>query len=83
MPIESMTFYRVSGQKDQEKIASAIIPWERRSAFKPEFSSLVAFDEGGPIGLDIGGNPESVVGYLRHVQEYILARVIPTFKPTL
>ncbi|MCH7653155.1 MAG: hypothetical protein IIB14_05705 [Chloroflexi bacterium] len=81
MPIKSMTFYRVSGQKDQQKIASAVIPWERRSEFKPEFSPLVTFNEDGPVGLNIVGNPESVVGYLRHIQEYIVARVVPKFEP--
>lgn len=82
-PLKSMTFYTVSGQKDQQKIASAIIPWERRNDFKPEFSPLVTFDVSGPIGLNMVGRPESVVAYLRHVQEYILARVIPKFEPYL
>ena len=83
MPIESMTFYRVSGQKDQQQLASAIIPWERRREFKPEFSPLVAFPEDGPVGLNIVGRPESVVEYLRHIQEYILTRVVPKFEPYL
>ena len=51
-PLKTMTFYRFSGQKDQQQIASAIVPWERRREFKPEFPSLVAFDEGGPVRLE-------------------------------
>lgn len=82
-PLKQMSFYRVSGQKDQQKIASAIVPWERRSDFKPEFSLLVAFNEAGPVGLNIVGRPVGVVDYLRHVQEYILTRVVPKFEPYL
>lgn len=82
-PLTQMTFYHVSGQKDQQKIASAIVPWERRSDFKPEFSLLVAFNEAGPVGLNMLGRPESVVPYLRHVQRYILTRVVPKFEPYL
>ncbi len=82
-PLKSMTFYRVSGQKDHQKIASAIVPWERRDDFKPEFSLMVAFNENGPAGLDIAGPPEGVVDYLRHVQRYIPTRVIPKFEPYL
>ena len=82
-PLKSMTFYHIGGQKDQEEIASAIIPWERWSEFKPEFSTLVAFNVDGPIGLNIAGRPESVVEYLRHIQWYILGRVVPKFEPYL
>ena len=76
-----MTFPRVSGQKDQQEIAIAIIPWERRSEFKPEFSLLVAFNEAGPVGLNIVNHPESVVAYLRHIQGYILTHIVPEFEP--
>jgi hypothetical protein len=76
-----MTFYKVSGQKDQQQLATAFVPWERRSDFKPEFSMLVAFNEGGPIGLDIVQNPISVVDHLRHIQKYILTNVVPKFQP--
>ena len=84
MPFESMTWERVGGQKDQQKIATAIIPWERRSEFEPEFIFLVAFDETGIVGLDkIVGRSESVVDYLRHIQKYIFAEVVPKFEPYL
>ncbi len=82
-PMKRALLYRVSGQKDQQKIASAVVPWERRKDFKPEFSLLVAFNEVGPVGLNIVGHSESVVAYLRHVQEYILTRVVPKFEPYL
>ena len=81
MPFESMTFYRVSGQKDQQRLASVIIPWERRNEFKPEFLPLVAFNVDGPVGLNMLNGPESVVPYLRHIQQYILTRVVPVFEP--
>jgi hypothetical protein len=80
-PLKEMTFYRVSGQKDQQQLASAIVPWERRSEFKPEFTLLVAFDPAGPVGLDLLRRPRCVVDYLRHVQKYILTNVIPKFEP--
>ena len=82
MPIDRMTWERVSGQKDQQKIATAIIPWERRNEFQPEFNVLVAFDEAGIVGLNkIVGDSESVVDYLRHIQKYILTQVVPKFEP--
>jgi len=80
-PLKEMRFFRVSGQKDQQQLASAIVSWERRSEFEPEFSLLVAFDEAGPVGLNMVGRPESVVDYLRHIQKYILTNVIPKFEP--
>ncbi|MCH8745606.1 MAG: hypothetical protein IIB31_08165 [Chloroflexi bacterium] len=82
-PLREMTFPWGSGQKDQQQIASAIVPWERRREFKPEFSLLVAFDEAGSVGQNILGRPESVVEYLRHIQKYILTNVIPKFEPYL
>lgn len=80
-PLKEMTFYHVSGQKDQQQIARAIVPWEQRHDFKPEFSQLVAFNETGPVGLNIVGRPESILPYLRHVQKYILTNVAPKFEP--
>lgn len=81
MPIEGMTFHRGSSQEDQQEIAFAVIRWDRQAEFDPEFVQLVAFDVGGPIGPNLEGRLESVVPYLRQLQQYILANVVPNFEP--
>lgn len=82
-PLKEMVFHRVSRQKDQQKIATAVVESERWSEFKPEFPILVAFNEYGPVGTNMFGYAESVVAYLRHVQEHVLTRVVPKFEPYL
>jgi len=72
---------RASGQKDQEKIVEAFVPWERRNDYKPGFEPIVAFDKNGPVGLDIMKRPRNVVPYLRSVHRNIVAEVIPKFEP--
>src|SRR5919106_3753323 len=62
-PLRQITFNNVSRQNDQEHIATALVPWEQRYDFKPEFSLLVAFDAQGPVGLNMVGMPEEVVDY--------------------
>jgi hypothetical protein len=81
-PLRKMNFYP-GGFKDQQQIADALVLWERRDDFKPEFIFLVAFDETGPVGLNIVKRPESIIPYLRHVHKYILTQVIPQFEPYL
>ena len=80
-PLRRMVFHRVSGHMSQQEIATAIIPWERRSEFQPEFNPLVAFDVDGIIGRNIANSPENVVDYLQHLQQYILTKVVPLFEP--
>ncbi len=81
IPFREMRFFHPSGLKDQQQIGTAIALWELRGDCIPKFSPLVAFDESGPVGMNIVGNPESVVDYLRHIQEYIFTQVIPKFEP--
>jgi hypothetical protein len=80
-PFTRIEFPKVGGHKDHQLLMSVIVPRERSSEFKPEFSLLVVLDPDGAISLDIVGRPQSVVDYLRHVQKYILTNVIPKFQP--
>ena len=78
-PFKRIEWYRVSGQRDQQKIALAIIPWERRHEFTPEYTPHVAFDSTAPPGTNIMGRPQPVIDYLRHMQWYIREFVISKF----
>jgi hypothetical protein len=76
-----MTFYGSSSRKEKQQVATALVPWERRGDFKPEFTLFVAFDEGRPVGLNIVGDPQNIISYLRDIQSYIVTEVIPKFEP--
>jgi len=83
LPFNQMTFYNSSSRKDKQQVATALVPWEKRGDFKPVFTLFVAFDEGGPVGMNIVGAPQNIILYLRDVQSYILTEVIPKFEPYL
>jgi hypothetical protein len=81
LPFNEMTFYGSSSRKEKQQVATALVPWERRGDFKPEFTLFVAFDEGRPVGLNIVGDPQNIISYLRDIQSYIVTEVIPKFEP--
>src|SRR5919106_1090055 len=50
LPFETIEFYHPRSHENEQQLASAIVPWERRGDFKPKVTLLVAFDERGPVG---------------------------------
>ena len=83
LPFNQMKFIHSSSRKDKQQVVTALVPWEKRCDFKPVFTIFIAFDESSPVGMNIIGQPENIITYMRYVQRYILEEVIPKFEPYL
>ncbi|MFC1968880.1 hypothetical protein ACFLVF_00095 [Chloroflexota bacterium] len=83
LPFNQMNFIHSSSRKDKQQIVTAHVPWEKRGDFKSVFTIFVAFDESSPVSMDILGQPQNIITYMRNVQRYILEKVIPKFEPYL
>ncbi len=76
-PMKSWESFDPGGQKDNQLLVRAIVPYAQRDLFTPVLSQFVAFSESGKSGAQ----NQEVVEYLSHVHSHITDRVLPIFEP--